>query len=120
MLKVGIEYGDGRSAARQNPVDASAGQAAPSDAADATNPIVDLRKRLCDLTRPIRRIVVNKYRFPSGSVEGLMELPDDEPHIGGFIERGNDDRKLDGFASGVPATASFGTLASARCPSALT
>ena len=94
MLQIGVDHSRARRARGQNALDAGAGQAAPSDPADAADPAVLARERTQDFPGTVGGIVVDKNGLKRDCGQRPFQPPEQRDHIVPLIEGRDNDRKL--------------------------
>ena len=82
MLQVGVHHRDVASLARQHALEASSGEAAPADAADAAYAAVGFADGACDGGGAVWRIVVDENDLPVAGCEQPREPLDQDRDVG--------------------------------------
>ena len=94
MLQIGVHNGDKWGARRQHTLDASPGETTPADTAQAAHAKIDGSDGPNRLRGAVRRIVIDKDRFPDETRECRVQPLDQWRNVAAFPKRRNDDRQL--------------------------
>ena len=100
MLKVGVHHRDVAGLARQHAFEASSGEAAPADAADAAYAAVVFADGARGGGGAVRRIVVDENNLPVAGREKPRQPLDQDRNIGVLVEGRHDDGEFGRRAHG--------------------
>jgi hypothetical protein len=93
VLQVGIHHGRERRAGGQNALNAGAGQPAPADPSQTSDPAILPREIAHHVRGRVRGIVVDEDDLPGHPFQGRLELLVQLGDVVALVEGGDDDRK---------------------------
>src|SRR6516165_12074041 len=94
MLEIAVHHGDEARLAGEDALEAGAGEAAPSDAADAADAGIAGGDLLGDLRSCIRRVVVDDDELPGDAGKSSLHGVDQMRNVVALVEGRNDDGEL--------------------------